>query len=134
MIVSQRSLEFGPTRIGAVSGPGAGFPVRGEVWLLQTHALKDDWLRRRRRDDRHCLVVSPDELNKHLKTVLVAPLTSVGKNYPFRVHCTFQHRRGLVVLDQIAVVDRIHLVSRVGILSPATLNKVLKTLQEMFVL
>jgi mRNA interferase MazF len=77
-------------------------------------------------------VVSPDELNDHLRTVIVAPLTSGGQAYPFRVPCRFSRRNGRVVVDQLRTVDRERLVRRLGHLSPPTLSGVLAVLQEMF--
>ena len=84
------------------------------------------------RKTRPCLVVSPDELNSHLRTVIVAPMTTAGHGYPFRVPCRFENKSGHVVLDQIRTVDRERLVRRLGRLSPPTCDKVLTLLQEMF--
>lgn len=81
---------------------------------------------------RPCLVVSPDEMNDHIRTVIVAPMTTKGRPYPTRVPCTFQGKRGQVVLDQIRTVDKTRLVRRLGTLSPGARNAVLDTLQEMF--
>lgn len=78
------------------------------------------------------MVVSPDELNAYLRTFVVAPLTTGGHPYPFRLACTFQGRSGHVVLDQIRVVDRERLVRRLGRLSPAVLGRALAVLREMF--
>ena len=78
------------------------------------------------------MVVSPDELNLHLSTAIVAPLTTGGHAYPFRIPCRFQGRKGFVVLDQVRTVDTHRLVRRLGKLSPSTRSKVLETLQEMF--
>jgi mRNA interferase MazF len=76
--------------------------------------------------------VSPDELNQHLRTVIVAPMTIGGRAYPWRVACRFQNRSGFVALDQLRTVDRERLVKRLGRLSSATNAEVLDTLQEMF--
>jgi mRNA interferase MazF len=76
--------------------------------------------------------VSPDDLNTHLRTFIVAPMTTGGHTYPFRLACRFQGRDGYVVLDQIRTVDRDRLVRRLGRLSPATMQAVLTVLQEMF--
>jgi len=81
---------------------------------------------------RPCVVVSPDELNAHLQTVIVAPLTSAGKPYPFRIGCRFENRQGLVVLDQLRTVDRARLLRRLGRLSQSTLQRLLAVLREMF--
>jgi mRNA interferase MazF len=81
---------------------------------------------------RPCLVVSPDELNHHLHTVIVAPMTTAGQPYPFRVACRFGGKRGRVVLDQLRTVDRERLRKRLGAIAPATLADVLRVLGEMF--
>ena len=104
------------------------WPRRGEVFLVSldpTHG-------REIRKTRPCVVVSPDELNEHLQTVVVAPMTTGGHLYPFRIACRFQKRNGYVVLDQIRTVDVDRLVRRLGRLSPSTRSAVLRTLQEMF--
>jgi mRNA interferase MazF len=77
-------------------------------------------------------VVSPDELNQHLRTVIVAPMTTGGHAYPWRVACRFQNRSGFVALDQLRTVDRERLVKRLGRLSAAATTDVLGILQEMF--
>src|SRR6202795_5413992 len=66
------------------------------------------------RKPRPCLVISPDEMNRHVQTVIVAPMTTKGQPYPTRVACTFQGKRGQIVLDQIRAIDRIPLVKRLG--------------------
>jgi mRNA interferase MazF len=76
--------------------------------------------------------VSPDELNGHLRTFIVAPLTTGGHPYPFRIPCRFRGRPGVVVLDQIRTVDQERLARSLGRLSPATMARVLAALQEMF--
>lgn len=81
---------------------------------------------------RPCTVVSPDEMNHHIGTVLVAPMTSKGRDYPSRVACTFQGVEGQIVLDQVRTVDKTRLVKRLGRLSSATADRVLDVLIEMF--
>jgi mRNA interferase MazF len=78
------------------------------------------------------LVVSPDELNKHLSTFLVAPMTTGGHPYPFRLPCRFEKKDGFVVLDQLRTVDRVRLVKRLGRIAPTTLSRALHVLREMF--
>ncbi len=78
---------------------------------------------------RPCAVVSPDEMNRRIGTVIVAPMTTRGTSYPTRVPCTFQGKRGQVVLDQIRAVDRARLVRRLGTLSKAVQDNVLRLLQ-----
>lgn len=84
------------------------------------------------RKTRPCLVVSPDELNRHLGTFIIAPMTTGGHPYPFRIPCRFQKTNGFVVIDQLRTVDRTRLERRLGRLSAPTLGKVLQALREMF--
>lgn len=84
------------------------------------------------RKTRPCLIISPDELNDHLRTIVVAPMTTGGRAYPWRIPCQFQRRSGFVAVDQLRTIDSHRLLKRSGRLAPATLAKVLKTLQEMF--
>ncbi len=84
------------------------------------------------RKTRPCLVISPDEMNDHIKTIIIAPMTTQGRPYPTRVPCTFQGKRGQVVLDQIRTVDKSRLVSRLGSISNSVQQQVLDTLQQMF--
>jgi len=81
---------------------------------------------------RPCVVVSPDEMNRFLKTAIIAPLTTKGREYPTRVPCSFQGKDGLVVLDQIRTVDKLRLVKRLGIIDEDTGYQILDVLQEMF--
>lgn len=80
---------------------------------------------------RPCVVVSPDELNAHMGTFIVAPLTTGGHRYPFRIPCSFDGKDGHVVPDQLRTVDRERLVKRLGVLPEGTLLQVLGVLQEM---
>ncbi len=81
---------------------------------------------------RPCLIVSPDEANRHLATVIVAPMTTKGHNYPSRVPCTFQGKSGQIVLDQLRTVDKVRLVKRLGRINSPAQSSVLATLAEMF--
>ena len=101
---------------------------RGDVFLVSLNPTRGDEIQK----TRPCVVVSPDELNAYLRTFIVAPLTTGGHPYPFRVSCRFQGRAGYVVIDQIRTVDRERLVRRLGKLSPSILMRVLAILQEMF--
>jgi mRNA interferase MazF len=76
--------------------------------------------------------VSPDELNRQLNTVIVAPMTTSGRAYPFRVACRFQQRQGFVALDQLRTVDAERALRRLGTLTPDTTARVLDTLRELF--
>jgi mRNA interferase MazF len=103
--------------------------ARGDVHLVGL----DPTLGSEIKKTRPCLIVSPDELNQHLRTVIVAPMTTGGQAYPWRVACRFQNRSGFVALDQLRTVDSARLVKRLGRLTAATTTEVLDTLQEMFV-
>ena len=84
------------------------------------------------RKKRPCLVVSPNEMNRHIRTVIVAPMTTKGRPYPTRVPCRFKGKGGQVVLDQLRTVDTTRLVRKLGRISPKTATRVLDVLQEMF--
>lgn len=101
---------------------------RGDVYLIDLSPTRGREIRK----TRPCVVVSPDELNAHLQTYIVAPLTSGGHRYPFRVACRFRGKAGHVILDQIRTVDRERLVRRRGQLTATTLQKLLGVLQQMF--
>ena len=96
-------------------------PQRDEVWLVSLT-----------QKTRPCLVVSPDEMNQHLLTVIVAPMTTVMRPYPTRVPVRFQGKRGQVVLDQLRAVDRRRLVRKLGTVAANTAQLASGTLVEMF--
>jgi mRNA interferase MazF len=81
---------------------------------------------------RPCLVISPDEMNRFIRTVIVAPMTTAGTTYPTRIACRFQGKRGQIVLDQIRTVDQTRLVRKLGRLDKQTQAEVLSVLGEMF--
>ena len=81
---------------------------------------------------RPCLVISPDEMNKHIRTVIVAPMTTTGKDYPTRVSCSFKKKKGQIVLDQIRTIDKTRLVKKLGTIDPETQLKVITILQRLF--
>ena len=81
---------------------------------------------------RPCVIVSPDEMNRYIRTVIIAPMTSAQRDYPTRVNITFQRKKGQVVLDQIRTVDKSRLVRRLGALTDARAREVASILQEMF--
>jgi len=101
---------------------------RGDVFLVSLDPARGGEIQK----TRPCVIVSPDELNSYLRTFIVAPLTTGGHPYPFRVPCRFEGRAGYIVIDQIRTVDRERLVRRLGKLSSSTLGHVLAILQEMF--
>lgn len=84
------------------------------------------------RKTRPCLIVSPDDLNQHLRTVIVAPMTTGGRAYPWRVPCRFRRRAGFVATDQLRAVDTNRLTRRMGRLRSETVAEVLRSLHEMF--
>jgi mRNA interferase MazF len=102
--------------------------ARGDVHLVRLDPTVGSEVQK----TRPCLVVSPDELNEHLRTVIVAPMTTAGRAYPWRVPCRFQRRSGFVALDQLRTVDAERLVRRLGRLEAASITTVLQRLQEMF--
>jgi mRNA interferase MazF len=81
---------------------------------------------------RPCLIISPDEMNRHISTVIVAPMTTRGKSYPSRVACKFQGKKGYVVLDQIRTVDKSRLARKLGRIRKDTQQEVLSVIAEMF--
>ena len=102
--------------------------ARGDVWLVNLDPTVGSEIRK----SRPCVVVSPPELHDHLKTIIVAPMTSQGLPAPFRVPLKFQGTSGLLVLDQIRSVDKVRLVKKLGTVQPATLKKTLQTLKEIY--
>ena len=103
-------------------------PRRGDVFLIDLDPTRGGEIRK----TRPCLVVSPDELNAHLRTVIVAPLTTGSHTYPYRIACRFSGKSAHVVADQVRTVDRERLVRRLGALPTPTLERVLMVLREMF--
>lgn len=104
-------------------------PVRrGDVFLVNLDPTRGAEIKK----TRPCVVVSPDELNAHLRTCIVVPLTTGRHSYPFRLACRFGGRTGHVVLDQVRTVDQERLVRRLGKLPLSTLGRALAILQEMF--
>ncbi|MHC0062619.1 type II toxin-antitoxin system PemK/MazF family toxin [Nostoc sp. UIC 10890] len=81
---------------------------------------------------RPCVIISPDEMNKYIATVIIAPMTTKGQSYPTRVACQFQGKDGQIVLDQIRTVDKTRLVKKLGQIDPNEQKAVLDTLAEMF--
>ena len=100
----------------------------GEVWLADPDPTVGSEIQK----TRPCVVLSPNEMNVHLRTVIVAPMTTGSRPAAFRVPLTFQGKQGLIALDQIRTLDRVRLVKRVGSLRPQTLTATLETLQAMF--
>lgn len=101
---------------------------RFEVYLFNS----DPTLGSEIRKTRSCLVISPDEMNRHISTVIVAPMTTQGRPYPTRVWCEFEGKQGQIVLDQLRTVEKKRLAKPLGYLDEATQAEVLSVLAEMF--
>ena len=103
-------------------------PRRGDVVLVALDPARGREIRK----TRPCVVVSPDELNRHLRTLIVAPMTTGGQAYPWRVSCRFQRTDGFIALDQLRTVDRERVARKLGRLAPSALGATLVLLQELF--
>jgi len=101
---------------------------RFDVYLVNLDPTVDHEIKK----SRPCLVISPDEMNRYISTVIVAPMTTKGRNYPTRVPCTFQGKEGQVVIDQLRTVDKIRLAKRLGKIDPDTQTHVFSVLSELF--
>ena len=101
---------------------------RFDVWLVNL----DPTIGREIRKTRPALIVSPDEMNEAISTVIIAPMTTKGRDYPTRVPCAFQGKSGQVVLDQLRTVDRQRLVKQLGMIDTGTAETVLEKLAELF--
>jgi mRNA interferase MazF len=101
---------------------------RFEIWLVSLDPVQGSEIAK----TRPCVIISPDVLNRHLTTVLAAPLTSTIKNYPSRLNCSFAGKNGQIALDQIRAVDRSRLVKNMGLLDDTTAFQLCVLLTEMF--
>ena len=101
---------------------------RGEVWLANLDPTRGSEIRK----TRPCLVISPPEMNAHLRTAIVAPLTGGGQSAPFRIPVRFSGKSGLILLDQVRTLDQQRLVRRLGSVGSRTLMATLATLQDIF--
>ena len=104
-------------------------PQQDEVWLVSLDPTQGVEIQK----TRPCLVISPNEMNGHLRTVIIAPMTTVTRSYPTRVAVRFQGKRGQVALDQLRAVDRQRLVSKLGTISGKTAQEASEVLVEMFI-
>jgi mRNA interferase MazF len=102
--------------------------VRGEIWLVNLDPTVGSEIKK----SRPCIVVSPPEMHDHLRTVIVAPMTTGSRAAPFRVAVTHGGKDGLILLDQIRAIDKSRLVARLGALDRKTLLATLRILQEVF--
>jgi mRNA interferase MazF len=103
--------------------------MRGEVWLISLDPTIGSEIQK----TRPCVIVSPPELHDHLRTVIVAPMSTQSKAAPFRVPVLFSRKKGLILLDQVRTVDKTRLVKKLGSVANNTLSDTLRTLQEIFV-
>ena len=103
-------------------------PDRFEIYIINLDPTVGSEIRK----TRPCLIISPDEMNHNIKTVIIAPMTTATKNYPTRVSVLFDNKSGQVVLDQIRTVDKKRLLNKIGKLSDTDSTKVLNVLAEMF--
>ncbi len=114
--------------MSSAQSPPQSSPKQDQVWLVTLDPAQGVEIQK----TRPCLVVSPDEMNQHLRTVIVAPMTTVIRPYPTRVGLRFQGKQGQVALDQLRAVDRQRLVRRLGKVPAKTAPEVSATLLEMF--
>jgi mRNA interferase MazF len=103
-------------------------PQLDEVWLVALDPTQGAEINK----TRPCLVISPEDINEHLKTVIVAPMTTVTRSYPTRVEVRFQGKRGQIALDQLRSVDRQRLLRRLGTIPASAAQAASDTLLEMF--
>ena len=103
-------------------------PRRDEVWLVSLDPTHGSEIKK----TRPCLVISPDEMNRHLQTVIVVPMTTTMRPYPTRVSVRFQGKSGQAALDQLRAVDRQRLVRKLGTISPSAAQQASDVLVEMF--
>ena len=107
-----------------------GMVKRFEVYLTDLNPTLGVEIQKRR----PCLIISPDEMNLLVRTVIIAPMTTKSHNFPSRIVCEFESKSGYVVLDQIRSVDKLRLGIRLGVIDEKTQEKVLEKLQEIFAL
>jgi len=100
---------------------------RYEIWLVQLDPTQGAEMKK----TKPCVVISPDEMSG-LKTVIVAPMTSKGFRYPTRIPCTFQGKKGLILLDRMRAVDKSRLIQKMGVISQSAQIKTINCLQELF--
>jgi mRNA interferase MazF len=101
---------------------------RFDVWLIDLDPTIGSEIKK----TRHCVVISPEQMNRNIATAIVAPMITKGKVYPTRVLCQFEGKEGLIILDQIRTVDKTRLVKHLGCIGEDEQKLVLATLAEMF--
>lgn len=102
--------------------------ARFEVWLVSLDPTVGSEIRK----TRPALIISPDEMNAYIATVIIAPMTTKGRDYPTRVPCAFEGKSGQIVLDQLRTVDKVRLIKRLGKVETDVADRVLATLAELF--
>jgi mRNA interferase MazF len=100
---------------------------RFDIWLVRLDPTKGSEIKK----TRPCVIISPDEMSV-LKTAIIAPMTSKGFNFPTRIQCTFQGKKGLILLDQLRAVDKSRLIQKLGTISQSAQVKTVNCLQELF--
>jgi len=103
---------------------------RGEIWLINLNPTLGSEIKK----TRPCVVVSPQDMNDHLRTIIIAPMTTKGRSAGFRVPITHDGKKGLILLDQMRAIDKTRLVKKLGTIGAKTLHSTLNTLQETFAL
>ncbi len=101
---------------------------RFEVYLINL----DPTIGREIKKTRPCLIISPDDMNKYLSTVIIAPMTTKERTYPTRINCQFDGKEGQIVLDQIRTIDKVRIIKNLGKINNPTQKEVLVTLAELF--
>ena len=101
---------------------------RFEVYLVNLESTIGSEIQK----TRPCVVISPDEMNQYIRTVIIAPMTTATKNYPTRVNLTFAGKKGQIVLDQIRTIDKTRLINKIGEINSDISQQVIDVLQEMF--
>ena len=102
--------------------------VRGDIWLVNLDPTVGSEIQK----SRPCVVISPAEMHDHLRTAIIAPMSTGSRPAPFRIPITHGGKKGLILLDQMRTVDKTRLVTKFGTVNPKTLDATLKTLQEVF--
>ena len=102
--------------------------TQGDIYLINLEPAIGHEIKK----TRPCVIISPNEMNKFISTIIIAPMTTKSHNYPTRVSVQFQNKKGWIVLDQIRTIDKKKLIKKVGKITPNTLNKIKSILQIMF--
>jgi len=101
---------------------------RFEVYLVNLNPTIGVEIQKRR----PCLIISPNQMNRNVKTAIIAPMTTKIRNFPTRIACEFKGKNGFVVLDQLRTIDKVRLTKKHGVIDDETQTKVLEKLQEIF--